>query len=103
MPQIPNLPIDLRGEHGVQMIPPPAEIMGQTQTLIRDAIANIKPGKNGAFTLWIEHERGGQKEVNAAFVTRIGDDLNFVTWVGSKWGTPTAAGVSAGAGIDWQF
>jgi hypothetical protein len=91
MPQIPNLPADLVHKVGVQMIPPPPDLLPSVNQMITTAIAQLPRGENGAFTAWIDTSEG----VNGALVQRFGDHIDIVLYFGQTWGTPIRAGIAA--------
>lgn len=91
---IPNLPDHLRAEHGVQMNPPPPDLMGPTQRIIENALktAKFEDGQTTAVT-WILTTKG----VNTAVVKRFHDgkvDFDGAFWFGKTWGAPIEAGVA---------
>lgn len=94
MPEIPGLPDHLVGQHGVEMMPPPAQFLEQTNTMIHDAVAKLGPGDK-FMTAWVLTSKG----VNSALVTRVNDHIEIVGYIGKSWGAP----IEAGIGGVWHF
>lgn len=90
MPQIPNLPADLVTAPGVEMIPPPVQLLPSMDAIVMDAVKNLPTDEDGLFTVWVSTTKG----VNLAHVQRVGTHAEIVSYVGKSWGKPLDAGVA---------
>lgn len=87
---IPNLPEEFQAMRGVVMNAPPQEVLAQTNTMIRDAVAQLGKDERGVLT-WIATTEG----VNLALVQKVNDHVEVFGYVGKSWGKPLAAGIAA--------
>ena len=93
MLNIPNLPEHLANDptkKGVEMLPPPAHLMTETNKLISDAVAQIGKDKRTMLTVWVDTSLG----VNAALVSKVNDNVEILGYFGRVWGKPISAGVA---------
>jgi hypothetical protein len=96
MPNIPGLSDELQALSGVQMTPPPAELIPSITQFINQSVASLPEGEKGRI-VWIAQKHGNEKSVNLAIVSKLGGHAEVTGWVGKSWGTPYAAGLVAGA------
>jgi len=83
-----------RTASGVAFNQPPAEFLSETNSMIRDAVANIGKGDKFLFVGVVT-----DKGTNAAAVQKLGDHIEIVEYIGKTWGKPLEAGI---AGV-WHF
>lgn len=106
MPQsIPNLPAELVGAPGVEMNPPPAQFLEMTNTIIKDAAAQMRPEDKAVLTWIATRDGSGRISTNLAAVARLGDTGQFeiTAYIGKTWGTPVSAGIVTGVAGAWHF
>lgn len=90
-----QLPERLQGLQGVQFNPPPPEFIGQTTSMLADAVKNIKVDKNGTL-MFVANHREGKTSLNYAIVVQTDDgDLKVMHWLGKTWGRPLEVGIAA--------
>lgn len=92
MPDIPEIPGHLVSAPGVQMNPPPAELMDQTMGIIGNAVSRLKDGERGKL-VWIASSVGEQISVNLAVVNKFNDHFEIAGWIGKTHGQPIVAGI----------
>lgn len=102
MPDIPGIPEEFVSVSGVQMTPPPAELLPSITAAVNNAASSLQEGERGRL-VWIAQKVGSQKSVNAVMVNKVNDHVQLVHWFGKTWGTPISAGLAAGTGgvVSW--
>lgn len=90
---IPGLPEQFASLPSVQMVPPPAHLIGEVTRMVEDAASQLHPNEQGRF-VWIATEKG----VNLAIVQKVYQNshlrVNVAGWVAKEWGQPIAAGMA---------
>lgn len=72
---------------GVQFTTPPASILADALQMVNQGIAKLEPHERGAIVTIVT-----PSGVNGAIVTRAGDHLELVGWIGKSWGEAVTGG-----------
>lgn len=73
--------------NGVQFTSPPASILADALQMVNEGIAQLEPHDRGAIVTIVT-----PTGVNGAIVTRAGDHLELVGWIGKSWGESVTGG-----------
>lgn len=77
---------------------PPAEFIEKTNSMIRDAVAQIGKGDKFLF-VGVVNVVKGKSNTNFAAVQKVGDHVEIVEYIGKTWGEPLSAGIAG----SWHF
>ena len=89
-PSVPGAPV----LQGVALNPPPASILEAVTGEVTRAVATMPEGGRGAL-VGIATTRG----VNLAVVSKQGEHVTVLGWIGKSWGAPVAGG--AAVQVQW--
>ena len=88
-PAIPGVPATFGALPSVQMVPPPALMLGEVSSMVKAAAASLAEGEKGKLT-WIATTKG----INLAIVNKVNDHVVITGWVAKGWGKPLEAGLA---------
>lgn len=72
---------------GVQFQTPPASILVAALQMVNEGIAQLEPHERGAIVTIVT-----PNGVNGAIVSRAGEHVELVGWIGKDWGTEVTGG-----------
>ena len=58
--------------------------------MVKEAVTNLPASDHALVTVWVSTTKG----VNLAYVQRVGEHAEIVSYVGKSWGKPIEAGIS---------
>ena len=100
MPEIIDLPEPFVNAPGVQMTPPPQELIPSIMGAISKATSNLNEDEK-AKLVWIAQTHNGKQSVNAALVVKAPAGIEVIGWFGKTWGEPIDAGIAGQK--TWRF
>jgi hypothetical protein len=87
-PAIPGVPATFGALPSVQMVPPPALMLGEVSSMVKAAAKDLAEGEKGKLT-WIATTKG----INLAIVNKVNDHVVITGFIAKNWGRPLEAGL----------
>lgn len=86
---LPNVPGVTAASTGVVMNAPPGSLLAEMTKQVKDAVATLPPGSRGAL-VGVATTKG----VNLAVVSKAGNHVSVVGWIGKSWGSAIDGGAA---------